>query len=247
MSEADDIMLDEVKRSMKKEYIRRVKKTLSSKLNAGNVIKAINSWAVSLLWYSGGIVNWTKSELAELDHKTRKLFTIHGTLHPRSNVSRLYLPRREGGRGLISLEDARNTEERNIYVYISQSQEHLLKATWKRKNVDEIETPKEYKERMKRKRTEDWSGKQLHGQFERETVELSGVSWNWIRTGELKKETEGLFFAVQDQALRTNAVKARIENQNVSSKCRTCGSQDETVQHILCSCPKLAQTEYKEV
>ena len=41
--EADDIMHDEVKRSMKKEYIRRVKKTLSSKLNAGNVIKAINS------------------------------------------------------------------------------------------------------------------------------------------------------------------------------------------------------------
>ena len=65
--EADDIMHDEVKRSMKKEYIRRVKKTLSSKLNAGNVIKAINSWAVSLLRYSGGIVNWTKSEVAELD------------------------------------------------------------------------------------------------------------------------------------------------------------------------------------
>ena len=52
--ETNDIMNDEVKRSMKKEYIRRVKKTLSSKLNAGNVIKAINSWAVSLLRYSGG-------------------------------------------------------------------------------------------------------------------------------------------------------------------------------------------------
>ncbi|CAH3028992.1 unnamed protein product [Porites evermanni] len=55
LGEADDIMHDEVKRSMKKEYIRRVKKTLSSKLNAGNVIKAINSWAVSLLRYSGGL------------------------------------------------------------------------------------------------------------------------------------------------------------------------------------------------
>ena len=72
-------------------------------------------------------------------------------------------------------------------------------------------------------------------------------SWNWIGTGELKKETEGLIFAAQVQALRTNAVKARIENQNVSSKCRMCGSHDETVQHIfLCSCPKLAQTEYKK-
>ena len=99
---------------------------------------------------------------------------------------------------------------------------------------------------MKRKRTEDSSGKQLRGQFKRETEDLSGVSWDWIRTGELKKETEGIIFAAQDQALRTKAVKARIENQNVSSKCRMCGSHDETVQHILCSCPKLAPTEYKK-
>ena len=33
--EADDIMHEEVKRSMKKEYIRRVRKTLASKLSAG--------------------------------------------------------------------------------------------------------------------------------------------------------------------------------------------------------------------
>ena len=155
MLEADDIMHDKVKRSKKKEYIRRVKKPLSSKQNAGNVIKAINTWAVSLLRYSGGIVNWTKSELAELDRKTRKLLTINGALHPRYIVIHLYLPRRYGGGGLISVEDAINTEERNINVCISQGQERLLKAAWKRKNIDEIETPKQYKERMKRKRTED--------------------------------------------------------------------------------------------
>ena len=87
----------------------------------------------------------------------------------------------------------------------------MLKAAWERKNVDKIETTKEYKERIKRKRIEDCSGKQLHGQFKRGTEDLSGVSWNWIRTGEMKKETEGLIFAAQDQALRTNAITARIE------------------------------------
>ena len=66
---------------------------------------AINCWAVSLLRYSGGIVNWTKSG---------KILTIRGALHPRSNVSRQYLPGREGGRGIISVRDAINTEERNI-------------------------------------------------------------------------------------------------------------------------------------
>ena len=90
------------------------------------------------------IINWTKSELAELDRQIRKLLTIHGALHPRSNISSLYLPRGERGCGLISGEDAINTEDRNINVYISKNQKHLLKAVWKRKNVDEVETPKEY-------------------------------------------------------------------------------------------------------
>ena len=43
--EVDDIMYEVGKTNMK-EYIRRVKKNLTSKLKGGNVIKAINSWAV---------------------------------------------------------------------------------------------------------------------------------------------------------------------------------------------------------
>ena len=98
---------------------------------------------------------------------------------------------------------------------------------------------------MKRKRTEDWSGKQLHGQFNRETEDLSGVSRNWIRTGELKKETEGLIFAAQDQALRTKAIKARIENKNVSSKCRMCGSHDEMCSIFWVVAPSLHRQNIK--
>ena len=66
---------------------------------------------------------------------------------------------------------------------------------------------------LKRINSEDWFGKQLHGHFKKETNDLSGVPWNWIRTDELKKETEGLILAAQDKALRTNALKARIKNQ----------------------------------
>ena len=44
------------KERLKKEYIRRVKKCLKSKLNGGNMVKVINTWAVSLMRYSAGIV-----------------------------------------------------------------------------------------------------------------------------------------------------------------------------------------------
>ena len=40
-----------------------------------------------------------------MDKKTRKLFTIYGALHPKSDVDRLYITRKEGGRGVISIED----------------------------------------------------------------------------------------------------------------------------------------------
>ena len=64
----------EMKELVRKEYFRRVKKILKSKLNGGNTIKAvINSRAVSIIQYGAGIVDWTKEELQKMDRKTRKL------------------------------------------------------------------------------------------------------------------------------------------------------------------------------
>ena len=42
--------------------------------------------------YSADIIEWTKEEVKEMDQKTRKIITMYGGLHPRSNVERLYLP-----------------------------------------------------------------------------------------------------------------------------------------------------------
>ena len=35
-------------------YIRRLRKVLKSKLNGGNLVRGVNTWAVSLLRYSAG-------------------------------------------------------------------------------------------------------------------------------------------------------------------------------------------------
>ena len=50
-------------------------------------------------------VSGRKSELQAIDRKTRKLFTIYGALHPKADIDRLYIPRKEGARGLIFIED----------------------------------------------------------------------------------------------------------------------------------------------
>ena len=89
----DDFKDESVKDRLSKEYVRRVKKVIRSKLNGGNIMRVINSWAVSLLRYSGGVVRWTKVELMNLDRKTRKLLIIQDALHARADDSRLYLMR----------------------------------------------------------------------------------------------------------------------------------------------------------
>ena len=63
--------------------------------------------------------------------------------------------------------------------------------------------------------------------------------------GDLKKEIEGLVTAAQDQSLRTNVIKAKIEKQQLSPLCIMCGVKDETVGHLLCECSKMEQKQYK--
>ena len=86
-----------MKGRIKKEYIRRVKNTLKSKLHGGNIISAINSRAVSIVRYGAGIMSRSKKKLEKLDRKTRNLMTMNGGHHPKADVDRLYLKRREGG------------------------------------------------------------------------------------------------------------------------------------------------------
>ena len=62
----------------------------------------------------------------------------------------------------------------------------------------------------------------------------------------VKKETEGFIMAAQDQALRTNAVKTKIDKTANDSKYRLCKKKEETVDHLITACSKIAQTDYKE-
>ena len=86
------------------------------------------------------------------------------------------------------------------------------------------------------KRKKSGSGRQafiLHGEFVRQTAKVMGEdTWRWLRNGFLKKETEGLILAAQEQALRTNAIKYNIDKTSETSLCRMCGDTTETVGHI---------------
>ena len=95
-------------------------------------------------------------------------------------------------------------------------------------------------------RKQEWEGKQLYGRFKRLINNIShDKTWTWLRKGNFKRETESLLIAAQDSAIRTNHIKARIDKTQQNSKCRLCGDRDETINHMISECSKLAQREYK--
>ena len=65
---------------------------------------------------------------------------MHRGLHPRSSVDRLYLPRAQGGRGLVSVKDCIELERSNLFDYAASNNERLLKAATEelqpRTNID---------------------------------------------------------------------------------------------------------------
>ena len=94
--------MKEMKENVGNVYIRRVKLICKSNLNVGNFTSALNAWAIGVMRYSGGIIDWTKEEFQDMDRKIRKIMTLNRCLHPRSSVARLYMKWKEGGRGLYN-------------------------------------------------------------------------------------------------------------------------------------------------
>ena len=88
--------------------------------------------------------------------------------------------------------------------------------------------------RMTITRKQKWDGKQLYGRFKRLINNIShDKTWTWLRKGNFKRETESFLIAAQNNAIRTNHIKARIDKTQQNSKCRLCGDKDETINHMI--------------
>ena len=93
-----------------------------------------------------------------------------------------YIPRKEGGRGLISVEDCWVSNIRFGRVY-----------SWKwgkidtgcQRRQDGLEAASVLKRSKKEKRLEDWKEKVLRGQYLRQTKEVrSDQCWAWLQNGD---------------------------------------------------------------
>ena len=84
-----------------------------------------------------------------------------------------------------------------------------------------------------------------NGRFKRLINRISHQkTCTWLRKETLLWETESLIITAQNNSIRTNQIKARIDMTQQNSKCWLCGDRDKTINHIISESSKLAQ-EYK--
>ena len=164
--EADTIRQVKMKDTIRKEYLRRTRELLETKLSSRNLIKGINTWAVPLVRYSGPFLKWTWEELKQMDQRTKKLVTMHKAFHPRDDVDRLYVSRKEGGRELVGIEDSVDASIQRLEDYIVKHEGGLISAI--RNDTDNT-----IDDRMTTAREQKWEEKQLYSRFKRVITNIS--------------------------------------------------------------------------
>ena len=93
---------------------------------------------------------------------------------------------------------------------------------------------KKFQEWRRNKRSNVLKQKKLYGQFFNQIEVVAGAEkWLWLRYKITKRETESLIMAAQEQAIKTNAMKVKIEKTQVEGKSRLRGKVDETVRRSV--------------
>jgi hypothetical protein len=119
IEESEGIQHQQMKERLKQEYRRRLRMILKSELNARNKIKTIGAFAVPVLRYCFGIINWRIEEIKQIDRKTKKMLTMYKMHHQKADIDRLHVKRKEGGRGLVKVEVANKAAIINIAEHLN--------------------------------------------------------------------------------------------------------------------------------
>ena len=116
--EADTIKQVQMKDTIRKEYLRRMNKTTRDK-----TLRQKPHQRNKYLGCAPCQIFGTVSQAKQMDQTTRKLMTMHKALHPRDDVGRLYVFRKEGGRGLASIKDIVDASIQQLEDYIKNTNE----------------------------------------------------------------------------------------------------------------------------
>ena len=109
----------------------RIHKLCQSRLNSRNLFKAINEYAISVLNYNIAQVDYTVEESKGLDHKVRTILRSYKAHYQPASLERLYLSRKDNGRGLNNIVHKAERITLGFSQYLSGPGQNVRKdAIW---------------------------------------------------------------------------------------------------------------------
>lgn len=248
-----------IKQQLKSKYKNRIKQILKTELSGRNKVKAINTYAASVLTYSFGVIKWSDTELEELNRLTRTTCNKYRIHHIHAATERFTLKRKEGGRGFM---DLKNMNYKQIHTLREYFREKAVTSPLHRSivNLTTSGTPLQFNNEAfipvdaittTNTKIEKWKSKALHGKHANQLTQPHidiAASNAWLTQGNLFGETEGFIIAIQDQIIATRNYQKYIikDPKTPTDKCRLCHTQTETIEHITGGCPILAPRQYTQ-
>ena len=109
------------------------------------------------------------------------------------------------------------------------------------------------KKHLKDLHGECWLKKKQHGYLFSKRRDVGNIDVEltnaWHTNSTFSSHVEGSLYAIQEEEINTNYLKhKRSDNkQEVNPKCRLCNTRDESIHHVIASCPMLSASMYLPV
>jgi hypothetical protein len=111
------------------EILKRVESICKTRLNGKNTITAINEYALSVINYYIGAIPMEHADYLRIDDEVRKMLVKHKVHLQPSNTERLYLPRKEMGRGLGNIVNKSERMELQLFNTLNESKSTSLRRS----------------------------------------------------------------------------------------------------------------------
>lgn len=245
--------------NMRKEILHRVENLCKSGLNSRNLFSAINEYALSLINYFVGVIPMEYEEMERIDIDIRKILVRYKFHFKPANKERLYLPRKELGRGLGNIVHRSEIIEYNIHNYLSKDSNtclrknailqvmkaensstflvvEFLKSKYNISTELNVKTLKNAQKNMLYTKINEKSRhRKLLNAKNNELVDITASS-KWLEICNINPRDEANLAYLQDRNVFG-------ENPGLCSHCRL---KRKTVDHLATQCIKMLGYDYKQ-
>ena len=143
MGQAGVITKKEVYNRVKEEISRRMNIITRTELNDKNLIKAINMKVIPVAAYPMNVCKFTQFEFTELDQVIKRDLRKNNMLGGQVTNERLYMKRKDVGRGLKSLKEVYEETRLHVGCYMFVSDNKWIKEAWKQETRKECNSIKD--------------------------------------------------------------------------------------------------------